>query len=178
MKRQMLSMSIAFTLVSMMIACGDNLTGPEAELVGSWTFVDTDMVTVLADRFEDYLVTQGYSRTQAQTLVNSAFTGAEEHFRNLRSILRFNEDNTWEDNSGGKGTWRIDGNEIVITDEDGTVERTDYFLDGDDLTIIFTKADFTEALRQDEDFDAEIYEFYNNILNEGDVIRIFYRRRS
>ena len=178
MKRLLLAISIVLILASGMIACGDSLTGPEKELVGSWTFVDTDMVTVFANRFEEYLVAQGMNPIQARTLINSAFSGAEANLRNRRSTVRFNEDNTWEDNHGNKGTWRIDGDKLTSTDDDGTTERTDYFLDGDDLTLIYTKAQFLEDLREDQNFDAEIYEFYNNILNEGDVIRIFYRRRS
>lgn len=178
MNRPLLAISIVLILASGMIACGDSLTGPEKELVGSWTFVDTDIVTVFAERFEEYLVAQGMNPIQARTLVNSAFTGAEEDFRNWRSTVRFNEDNTWEDNHGKKGTWRIDGDELTITDDDGTVERSRYFLGGDELTLITTKAIFLEMLRQDDDFDAEVYEMVNTILNTGDVFRRFYRRIS
>ncbi len=176
--KRLLAVSIALTLALGLIACGNEPTGPEAELVGTWTFEDTDMVMVFTDRFRNYLVDQGLSRTQANEIVNAMFADAEANIRSLRSMIRFNEDNTWEDDSGGRGTWRVEGNELVSSNEDGTVERVEYFLDGDDLTLIITKAWILENIRQDEDFDAEVYELYNTILASSDVLRIFYRRKS
>lgn len=93
-------------------------------------------------------------------------------------MVRFNADNTWEDDTGDAGTWRIDGDELVTTHAGGTVERAEYFLDGDNLTLIYTKALFLDLLRQNDDFDAEVYEMFNTILNAGDVFRIFYNRSS
>ncbi len=169
-----------------MVACGNTptspeeentLTGPEEELVGTWRFEDTDFIRVFSDIFEDYLVAQGESRSQARAIVDSAFVGAENLNERLRFTLRLNANKTWNDDRGGAGTWRVDGNDLVTIDEDGTVERTRYFLDGDDLTIIFTKTWFLEALRQDENFDAEVYTLYNQVLQEDDVFRFFLKRR-
>ena len=176
--KRLLAASIALILASGIIACDTGPTGPEANLVGTWTFEGTDFVEVLAQRLEDFLVEQGVSRTDAEAFVDAAFADTEEYFRNLRSTDRYNADNTWEDNSGNKGTWRIEEDDIIITDEDGDVTRAGYFLDGDDLTIIFTKAQFLAVLRQAEDFDAEVYEVYNVVLDEDDVVRSFYTRKS
>ena len=160
-----------------MVACGNTPTGPEEELVGTWRFEDTDFIRVFSDSFEAYLIAQGASRSQARAIVDSTFVGAEDLNERLRGTLRLNADKTWEDDRGGAGTWRVDGNEIVTIDEDGTVERTRYFLDGDDLTLIFTKTLFLELLRQDENFDAEVYTLYNQVLQEDDVFRLFFKRR-
>ena len=178
MKRQLLAMSIALTFASGMIACSNKeSTGPEAKLVGTWKFDDTDMFTVLANIFKDYLVNQGISQTQASAFVDSSFAGYQENLGDMRLTMRLHADNTWEDNTGGKGTWHIDGNELTTIDNDGTVEKLRYFLDGDDLTLIFKKASFLKLLREDKDFDAESYELFNNILDEDDIFRIFLKRR-
>ena len=178
MKQRLLAMSITLILTSGMIACGNDPTGPEAEIVGTWEFEDTDFVTVFANRFEEYLVSQGLSQTQARAFVETEFAGVEEDIRSTRLMVRFNADNTWEDDTGDAGTWRIDGDELVTTHAGGTVERAEYFLDGDNLTLIYTKALFLDLLRQNDDFDAEVYEMFNTILNAGDVFRIFYNRSS
>ena len=184
--RKLLTARIALVLISMgMIACGDNgednpigPAGPEAELAGTWIFEDTDFVEVLSDRFVLYLVEQGMSRSEATALVDGAFEGLNERLRDERSTVRLNPDKTWEDDRGNKGTWRIDGVYLISTDEDGMVARLKFFLDGNDLTIILTKAQFLAELKQDDDFDAQIYELYNDVMGEDDVIRFFYKRKS
>ena len=163
-----------------MTACGDKgPTGPEADLVGSWIFEGTDLAGVLSARLVDLFVEAGLSRSEAQALVDEFMVGIDEGFDDLRSTMRFNGDNTWEDDSGNKGTWRIEDDVLELTDEeDSTVQRFKYFLDGDDLTLILTQEYFLSLLRQMEDFDAEAYEFYNEILEEGDVLRFFFKRKS
>ena len=179
MKQHFLSMTIVLILASGMMACGDSPTGPEAEIVGTWEFEDTDIVTIFANRFEEYIVSQGLmSQAQARAFIATQFASWEENIRNTRLMVRFNADNTWEDDTGDAGTWRIDDDELVNTNEDGAVERSKYFLDGDNLTLIYTKAIFLEILRQDDDFDAEVYEMFNTFLNADDVFRIFYKRSS
>ena len=176
--KRLLAASIALILASGIIACDTGPTGPEADLVGTWTFEGTDLIEVFSQRFEAFLVNQGWSRTGAKAFVDVAFADAEEYVRNLRSMERYNADSTWEDNHGNKGTWRIEDDDLIITNEDGAITRARYFLDGDDLTIIFTKAQFLAILRQAEDFDAAVYEMYKEILDENDVVRFFYKRKS
>lgn len=65
------------------------------------------------------------------------------------------------------GTWRFENTDFIRV----------FSLDGDDLTLIFTKTLLLEALRQDENFDAEVYTIYNEVLQEDDVFRFFFKRR-
>ncbi len=172
--------SIAIILATVgMTGCGDDKgpTGPEAELVGTWIFEGTDLVEVLAGRFIEYAAEQGMSLPDAEAIVDEAFARSEEGLRAWRYSLRFNPDRTWEDDSGHKGTWRIDDDVLISTEEDGTVERWKYFLDGDDLTLILTRESLLSLSRQMDDFDAQAYEFYNELLGEDDVMRFFYKRK-
>ena len=54
----------------------------------------------------------------------------------------------------------------------------EYFLDGDDLTLILTRESFLSLMGQMDDSDAPSYEFYGDLLGEDDVMRFFYKRKS
>ena len=162
-----------------MTACGDKgPAGPEADLAGTWILQGTDLVEVLAARFMEYAIDQGMSPSDAEAIVDEAFASAEENLRDWRYSLRFNPDETWKDDSGNKGTWRIDDDVLITVQGDGTVERWEYFLDGDDLTLILTRENLLFLSRQMDDLDLQVYEFYGELLREGDVLRFFYKRKS
>ena len=59
------------------------------------------------------------------------------------------------------------------------VERWEYFLDGDDLTLILTKESLLSLSRQVDDSDArkDAYEFYSGLLADDDLLRFFYKRK-
>lgn len=133
---------------------------------------------VLSDRFLIYFVRQGMSRSEARALVDDAFAGNKERLQEVRSAVRFNVDKTWEDDRGNQGTWRIDRDYLITTDEGGTVDRSRYFLDGNDLTIILTKEQFLAGLKQDDDLDVQVCELYDDVMEDDDVIRFFYKRKS
>ena len=162
--------SIAIILATALLTgCGGDKgpAGPEADLIGTWIFEGTDLVEVLAGRFIEYAVEQGMARSDAEAIVDEAFASAEEGFRHWRSTLRFSP-----------GTWRIEDDVLISTDEDGTVERWKYFLDGDDLTLILTRESFLSLSRQMDDVDAQVYEFYSELFGEDDVMRFFYKRKD
>ena len=165
-----------------MTACGGDKepAGPEADLVGTWIFEGTDLVEVLAGRFVEYAVEQGMSPEEAEAIVDEAFASAGEGFQSWRSTLRFNGDRTWKDDRGQRGTWRIEDGVLVSTDGDGIVERWEYILMNDDLTLILTKESLLSLSRQMDDSDARKagYEFYSGLLADDDVLRFFYRRKS
>lgn len=172
---------IAFILITAgMTACGEEKgpTGPEADLAGTWIFEGTDFAEVLSGRLVNLFVEAGLSRSDAQTLVDEALSGIAEDVGGVRSTMRLNADNTWQDDSGNRGTWRIEDDVLALTDEDDTVQRFKCFLDGDDLTLILTKEYFLSLLRQMDGFDAVGYEFYREILGENDVFRFFFKRKS
>ena len=162
-------------------ACGGDKgpAGPGADLVGTWIFEGTDLVEVLAPRFLEYAVEQGMSPSDAEAVVDEAFANAEEGFQSWHSTLRFDGDGTWKDDRGEGGAWRIEGGVLISTDEHGLIERWEYILDGDDLTLILTKESLLSLSRQVDDSDARkaAYEFYSGLLADDDVLRFFYKRK-
>ena len=82
--------------------------------------------------------------------------------------------------TGAKGAaWRIEGGVLISTDEHGLIERWEYILDGDDLTLILTKESLLFLSRQVDDSDArkDAYEFYSGLLADDDLLRFFYKRK-
>ena len=140
-------LTVSIIITGAIFACGNNLTGPEKELVGSWRFV-------------------------------GAAVGDLEFYDAPRIEMRFNSDSTWQDDHGGKGTWRIESNQLTISDDTGETERWTYFLDGNDLTFIFTKAQFLSYLRQSGDFTEEDNRILDQLLGPNDTVRLFFARKA
>ena len=92
--------------------------------------------------------------------------------------MRFNSDSTWQDDHEGKETWRIESNQLTISDDTGETERWTYFLDGNDLTIIFTKAQFLSYLRQGGDFTEEDNRILDQLLGPNDSVRLFFAKKT
>ncbi len=78
------------------------------------------------------------------------------------SILRFNADGTYADNSGDAGTWSVNGDLVTLGSRDGSTLEGKYFLDGNDLTFILSKDQFLHLAKQEEDLwtteDQEIFD--------------------
>ena len=97
----------------------------------------------------------------------------------FRPTIRFNAAGSWEDNSGESGTWRVEGNSLISV-EDGDEESIKYFVDGDDLTLIFSSESFLETAPNDEDLTNEevaLFRFLEAVLDEDTNIRLFYKRK-
>ena len=158
---------IAFMVITGAIfACGNNLTDSEKELVGTWKFVGIDFGDL-----EFYNFYQIVPRIE----------------------IRFNSDNTWESDYGDRGTWRISNKQIIRSDDTGEIDKITYFLDGNDLTLIFTKSQFLRYLKQRGylaqfstylkseyvvDENGEVTEKYNRLreqfLKPNGMIRFFF----
>ena len=144
-RKVLLTASIVIT--GSIFACGNNLTGPEEEFVGTWRFV-------------------------------GAAVGDLEFYDAPRVEMRFNSDGSWQDDYGSKGTWRIENNQLTLSDDTGETERWTYYLDGDDLTLIFTKAQFLSYLRQSGDFTEEDNRLLDQLLGPNDAVRLFFQRKA
>ena len=83
------------------------------------------------------------------------------------TVIRFNADESWEDSHGGSGTWREDDNILIM---DGYEIR--YFVDGDDLILIFPSKSLLDSLEDDEDVVL-----FREIFDEDANIRFFFKRR-
>ena len=102
----------------------------------------------------------------------------EEDVEGYRSTIRFNSDASWVDDMGGSGTWRVDGNTLIIVEE-GKEERVKYFVDGDDLTLIIPVELVHDYLREDDDLSHEDIAVVSEIfdLDDDTQFRLFYKRR-
>ncbi|MFP6643961.1 MAG: hypothetical protein VCF24_10450 [Candidatus Latescibacterota bacterium] len=177
-------------LVVCVTGCGDdNPTGPESDLVGSWDLVGTNLFDIPSEGFTDALVEDGASRFEALLIVELVLseTSEEDFVADLRSTIRFNGNRTYEDNSGDEGTWGIEGNDLTMVSEEGSDVRFEFFLDGDDLTLILTGERFIEEMRTERTDDdsaedialmEEDIALMERVLDDDDVMRFFYRRRK
>ncbi len=156
-------------------------------VVGSWVYVGTDMGEKVSKKLENALVDllEIFSSflgldldPAAVAMIVQEFTiGMETSISDtLSSIRRVNADGSFEDDDGNTGTWSVSGNLLTMVDADGfTIEGT-YFVDGDNLTLFFTRDQYLRIIRQeDEEWDEEAQAFFDAIIEEGDTIRFFFR---
>ena len=63
--------------------------------------------------------------------------------------------------------------------EDGDEERAKYFVDGNDLTLIFSSEMLLDVWREDEDLTDEEVEALEEVFGLGEDInfRLFYKRK-
>ena len=107
-----------------------------------------------------------------------AAIGDLEFYNAPRIEMRFNSDSTWQDDHGGKGTWKIENNQLTLSDDAGETDRWTYYLDGNDLTLVFTKAQFILYLIQSgESFTEEDNRILDQLLGPGDTVRLFFARK-
>ena len=178
-------------LIVCVTGCGDdNPTGPESDLVGSWDLVGTNLFDILSEGLTDALVEDGASRFGALVIVELVLseTSEEDLVGPSWVTIRFNGNRTYEDN-GDKGTWGIEGNDLTMVSEEGRGSdvRFEFFLDGDDLTLILTGERFIEEMRTERTDDdsaedvalmEEDIALMERVLDDDDVMRFFYQRRK
>ena len=194
----MLKQAVILLSLMFLASCGgdsDNPVAPEHILVGSWTFDSTDMVTTMfqssayadyiRDDFRDDFRQRGIDidsiNMDALMLVfmaDPAFAelNAQLHAQ-LRAamgitVIRFNADGSWEDSHGDNGTWREDDSIVIM----GGYEIK-YFVDGDDLILIYPSEVLLDAFRADEDFTDEDVVLFRGIFDEDTNIRFFFKRK-
>ena len=95
-------------------------------------------------------------------------------------IVRFNQDRTYEDNSGNSGVWSVQGDVLTLAGEDGFTIQWQYFVDGEDLTLILNKERYLNIVRQAEgtvEIDPEIVVLLDILFGDGDSLRLFYKAR-
>ena len=171
------------TLLSLMFlaSCGgDNPAMPDDDLnegldknlVGTWIFEDTDMVDTMALGFAESLRNEGVGQVDVNALASEIRTAMRDN-QLFNWILRFNADGSFEDNQGDSGTWRVEGNILIDDDE----ERINYFVDGDNLTLIYPSEVLLDALLEDESLTDEVRSLFSDIFDEDTKIRVFFKRR-
>ena len=151
-------------------------------VVGSWVYVGTDMIQTISENLLNALVAEGVDSATAVFIIQEVVGDAEASIGDeWSSIRRFNEDGSFEDQDStgtwsDMGVWSVSGNLLTMVDEEGfTIEGT-YFVDGDNLTFSFTKDQYIQIVKQqNEEWDEETQELFDAMLREGDTIRLFFR---
>lgn len=167
-------------LIGFAISCGeDKPTEPVPNLVGSWTYRGTDFGSAAATNLRDYLMGQGWNLASALRMVDGFRNEMEAGFRDTGlSVLRFNADRTFEDNSGSTGVWSVQGDVLTIVAEDGFTIQCQYSVDGADLTLILNKERYLNLIRQSGtsvEIDPEIQALLDILFGNENTLRLFYR---
>ena len=167
-------------LIGFVISCGDDKpTEPVHELVGSWVYQRSEFSATAARNLQSYMVNQGLDLTAAVRLVAEFKNEMDSGFRETGlEIVRFNQDRTYEDNSGNSGVWSVQGNVLTLAGEDGFTIQSQYFVDGEELTIILNKELYLNIVRQAEgtvEIDPEIVVLLDILFGDGDSLRLFYK---
>lgn len=148
----------------------------ESDLVGVWKFKDTDAPVLLADNLKNYLRVQGMDSVQAETMSNTVLPILEDFFIQISEGMerRFYADNTWQNKIGDKGTWRIDGDKLVVAIDEDFVFRYGCFLDGDNLILTISGAQLLDLAKQSSESSGVDTAMFNNFIKETDVVNIVF----
>ena len=172
-------------ILMFLVACGDDEkpvepepAAPDENLVGSWVLDGTDAVDVMAEGLAEYLSEEDFDQDEIDEIIGEFRAEMGDGLSGIRSTIRFNTDGSWVDDHGGSGTWRVEGNTLIMV-ENGDEERIKYFVDGDDLTLIYSFERILDALREDEDFTDEDIALYRELFDveEDTQFRFFFKRR-
>ncbi len=169
-------------VVAFVLSCGDDKpAAPGQDLVGSWAYQGTDFSSTAATNLQNYLLNQGVDAAAAQQFVAEFRNEMDRGFRETGlEIVRFNEDRTFEDNSGNSGVWSVLGDVLTMVEEDGYTIQCQYFIDGEDLTLILTKERYLNIIRQTEgavELDTDTLALFDILFGDGDSLRLFYKAR-
>ena len=156
------------------------------DIVGTWAYVGTDMVETISRNLVAAILEQGLVDSTVAVAIVKEFTGEME--TSLRDSVwspgrRFHADGTFEDqDSTGTwsvtGTWSAIGNTLTIIEEDGFVLEGSVDVDGDRLTLTFTREQYMRTVLQAAgELNEEDQEFFDAMLKEDDVIRFFFEAR-
>lgn len=168
--------------VACVLSCGDGKPVPPGQdLVGSWTFQNSDFSSTAATNLQNHLLDRGLEPAVVQQLVAEFKNEMDRGFRQTGlEIVRFNEDRTFEDNSGNSGIWSVLGDVLTVVQDDGLTIQCQYFVDGEDLTLILNKDRYLNVIRQTEgavELDADTLALLNILFGDGDSLRLFYKAR-
>ena len=168
--------AILLSLIFLTSCGGDDPVRPsdnlDKNLVGTWIFDSTDLVDVMALGVTDFMRGEGFDQNYIDEVI-SEFRIYMEDVITPRLTIRFNADGSSEDDQGNRGTWRVEGNILI----DGDGERVKYFVDGDDLTLIYSSEFLMDILREDDDLTDEARAVFREIFDEDVKIRLFFKRK-
>lgn len=162
------------------------VTGVSVSIVGSWGYAGTDMVETISRNLVAAILEQGLvDSTVAVALVGEFTSELETSLRDSAwsPIRRFRVDGTYIDQDGAgswtdTGTWSISGETLTFIEEGGLVQEGSVDVDGDRLTLTFTREQYMRIVLQTAgELNEEDQEFFDAMLKEDDVIRFFFEAR-
>ncbi len=156
------------------------------EIVGTWGYVGTDMVETISRNLIAAILEQGLVDSTVAAAIVREFTGEME--TSLRDSVwspgrRFHANGTFEDQDStgawsATGSWSAMGNTLTIIEGDGLVLEGSVDVDGDRLTLTFTREQYMRIVLQAAgELNEEDREFFDAMLREDDVIRFFFEAR-
>ena len=157
-----------------------------SDIVGAWGYVGTDMVETISRNLVAAILEQGVVDSATAAFIVQEFTSDLE--TSLRDsvwspIRRFHANGTFadQDSTGtwsDAGTWSVSGNTLTIIEKDGLVLEGSVEVDGDNLTLTFTREQYMRIVLQAAgELNEEDQQFFDAMLKEDDVIRFFFEAR-
>ena len=153
MRRMFPFLALSLLTAALLFACGDNdaPTAPEPpapppapSVVGKWRYDSNNFEDRIRQNLQAILVEQGLTMQEAQALANTTLDVAEEGYP---YITEANADGTYKGRDpGDTGTWRTEGNVLVLTDSDGDEIRATFTVTETTLTLTFTREQFLGEL--------------------------------
>ncbi len=162
------------------------VTGTSRLITGSWAYVGTDMVETISENLINAILEQGLVDSATAVFIVKEFTGDLE--TGLRDsvwspIRRFDADGTFEgqDSTGtwsDTGTWSVNGDILTMVDAEGLIMECSVDVDGDNLTLTFTREQYMRIVLQSAgELNEEDQQFFDAMLKADDVIRFFFEAR-
>ena len=161
-------------------------SSPLPSIIGSWGYVGTDMVETISENLVNAILEQGLVDSATAVFIVKEFTGDLES--SLRDsvwspIRRLDADGTFEgqDSTGAwsdTGTWKVNGDILTMVEEDGLIMECSFDVEGDNLTLTFTREQYMRIVLQSAgELNEEDQQFFDAMLKEDDVIRFFFEAR-
>ncbi len=155
-------------------------------IVGSWGYVGTDMVETISENLINAILELGVVDSATAVFLVQEFTsGLEVSLRDSvwSPIRRFDSAGTFadQDSTGtwsDTGTWSVDGDILTMVDEEGLVMECSFDVEGDNVTLTFTREQYMRIVLQSSgELNEEDQEFFDAMLKENDTIRFFFEAR-
>lgn len=144
-------LSLAAIVGGMLSCSGDeDPVDPSATIVGSWTLTNSE---VRLNNLEIDAFSQDFAgRVNQQSGQNVDWQVLSDNFNQAfapllmanGSTLQFNADNSYTDSDGLTGTWQLAGNQLTVTDQNGTEMFTVSALTNGALQLIYTEEESTD----------------------------------
>ncbi len=158
--------------------------GPDGEvlvidqaLIGEWRLTGSDILETLAANLRNYLLEQGLDEALVDIAI-ADFLRENDLGNSPLATVHLNSDATTEDGEGIDGVWTVLNGVLTIIQGDRIEFRANYMVDGDDLTLIQTKAQMIQGIetRSGEPLLDDDLAFFDVLFGEDGVVNYYFER--